>query len=312
MNNRTLRAKIKIPLAGQGFTMRVSISGPPCAVVTDLSFRYLSRTEWALRGVSLQLNEGEFLGITGPSGAGKSTFCLALNGLIPHVVEGEMRGTVSIDGLDTQTLDVSDFATAVGVVFQDPRSQLTGSAMTVEEEVAFGLQNIGIQRDIMKDRIREALQLVGLEGLESRSPFQLSGGEQQRLSLATVIAVRPRIMVLDEPTEMLDPEGTQSVMQAIRHIHEESSKATVLVTNQPETLLSYADRIAVLCKGNINSIITPQEFSNRVRALEKLGVRPSQVAQVAALLDERGYWKGNYPMNVNQAVEIIERNLLGE
>jgi energy-coupling factor transport system ATP-binding protein len=250
------------------------------------------------------------LGITGHSGAGKSTFCLAMNGLIPHVVEGVMRGTVKIGGLDTRSHDVSDYASIVGVVFQDPRSQLTGSAMTVEEEVAFGLQNLGIQRGVMKDRIAEALQLVGLQGLESRSPFELSGGEQQRLSLATVIATRPKIMVLDEPTEMLDPEGKTSVMKAIHRIHERGHRTTVLVTNQPETLLTYADTITVFCNGGVASVNTPQEFANKVRYLEKLGVRPSQLCQVAAFLDEKGLWEGNYPMNVNQAVESIDRHLL--
>jgi energy-coupling factor transporter ATP-binding protein EcfA2 len=182
--------------------------------------------------------------------------------------------------------------------------------MTVEEEVAFGMQNLGISREIMRDRVAEALKTVGLAGFESRSPFELSGGEQQRLSLATVIATRPKIMVLDEPTEMLDPEGTVSVMEAVRSIHEKDDKTTVLVTSNPETLVQYSDRIAVFSRGEIASIDTPEEFSNKVRALEKLGVRPCQVSQVACLLDERGLWTGNYPTNEDQAVEIIERHVL--
>jgi energy-coupling factor transport system ATP-binding protein len=159
--------------------------------VSDLAFRYLSARNWAIDGLSLEVAERELLGISGPSGAGTSTLCLSLSGLIPNVVEGTMRGTVNVAGIDTRERDVADITSIVGVVFQDPRSQLTGSAMTVEEEVAFGLQNMGVPRSLMRERIAEALGLVGLSGFEMRIPFELSGGEQQRLSLATVIAMRP-------------------------------------------------------------------------------------------------------------------------
>lgn len=287
----------------------ISISRESRVTVSDLAFRYLSRAEWALHGINLEIYKGEFLGITGPSGAGKTTFCLALNGLIPHVIEGTMRGTVKVKGLDTRIHHVSEMSSFVGMVFQDPRSQLTGSAMTVEEEVAFGLQNLGFPRDTMKERVAEALKVVGLSGLESRSPFELSGGEQQRLSLATVIATRPEIMVLDEPTEMLDPEGAISVVDAVHSIHQTGDKTTVLVSNQPETLLRHAERIAVFSKGAIVSIDSPEEFSKKVRSLEELGVRPSQVSQVASLLDEKGLWIGSYPINEDQAAEIIGKHI---
>jgi energy-coupling factor transport system ATP-binding protein len=280
--------------------------------VSDLAFRYLSAKEWALDGISLKVAEKELLGISGPSGAGKSTFCLSLSGLIPNVVEGTMHGTVNVGGFDTRTSGVADVSGLVGIVFQDPRSQLTGSAMTVEEEVAFGLQNLGIPRDLMRERIAEALDLVGLHGFEMRVPFELSGGEQQRLSLATVIAMRPQILILDEPTELLDPEGAVSVMRAVRSIHEKYQMTTVLVSNQPEILLEHAERIAVLSRGKIVSAGTPQAFSRQVRFLEKLGVRSSQVAQLACQLDERGLWSGDYPSDEHQAAKIIKRQFLGD
>jgi len=285
---------------------------PNAITVSDLAFRYLSAKDWALDGISLELAERELLGISGPSGAGKSTFCLSLSGLIPNVVEGTMRGTVNVSGFDTRESEVADICSIAGIVFQDPRSQLTGSAMTVEEEVAFGLQNLGVQRNLMRERIAEALDLVGLPGFEMRIPFELSGGEQQRLSLATVIAMRPRILILDEPTELLDPEGAVSVMRAVRSVHEKYQMTTVLVSNQPEILVQHAERIAVLNRGKIVSACTPQEFSRKVRYLEKLGVRSNQVAQVACQLDERDLWKGDYPIDEHQAAEMIKRQLLGD
>ena len=280
--------------------------------VSDLAFRYLSAKYWALDGLSLDIAEREFLGISGPSGAGKSTLCLSLSGLIPNVVEGTMRGTVNVRGIDTRERDVADITSMVGVVFQDPRSQLTGSAMTVEEEVAFGLQNMGVPRSLMRERIAEALDLVGLSGFEMRIPFELSGGEQQRLSLATVIAMRPQILILDEPTELLDPEGAVSVMRAVRSVHEKYEMTTILVSNQPEILVQHAGRIAVLDGGKIVFAGAPQEFITKVRYLEKIGVRSSQVAQLACQLDERGLWKGDYPMDEHQAAEMIRRQHLGD
>ena len=280
--------------------------------VSDLAFRYLSRTEWALGGINLEVLENEFLGITGPSGAGKSTFCLSLNGLVPQVIEGTMRGAVKVGGFDTRKSDISQLSGFVGIVFQDPRSQLTGSAMTVEEEVAFGLQNMGVSREDMRSRIAEALDAVGLSGFEMRAPFELSGGEQQRLSLATAIAMRPRIMILDEPTELLDPEGAVSVMSAVYSVHMRYHMTTILVSNQPEILVQYARRICVFDDGRIITVHSPQEFSRMARFAEKLGVRPTQVAQVAALLDAKELWEGDYPLNESQATEMIGKRFFSE
>jgi len=278
--------------------------------VSDLAFRYLSRSDWALNGIRFRAFEKEFLGITGPSGAGKTTLCLSLNGLIPHVIEGTMKGAVVVRGLDTQRTDVSQMSNIVGLVFQDPRSQLTGSAMTVEEEVAFGLQNMSVPRDVMRDRIREALDAVGLTGFEMRAPFELSGGEQQRLSLATVLAMRPHIIVLDEPTEMLDPEGQVEVMRAIRFIHQMYNMTTLLVSNQSEVLLENANRIIILDKGRIVSENTRQEFSRKVKSLQNLGIKPTQVSQIASILDASGLWQGDYPINETDAAEAIRRCVL--
>ncbi len=280
--------------------------------ISDLAFRYLSRVDWALDGITIEVMDNEFVGITGPSGAGKSTLCHSLNGLVPHVIEGTMRGTVSVKGFDTGKSEVSELSGFVGIVFQDPRSQMTGSAMTVEEEVAFGLQNLGVPREAMVDRIAEALDAVGLSGFETRAPFELSGGEQQRLSLATAIAMRPQIMILDEPTELLDPEGAVSVMRAVHSVHERYAMTTILVSNQPETLVQYASRICILNNGKIVALDSPQEFSRKVRFAEKLGVRHTQVAQVAGLLDEKGLWRGDYPLDESQAAEMIEKQFCGE
>ncbi len=281
-------------------------------IISDLAFRYLTRTDWALGGITLDVYENEFLGVTGASGAGKSTLCLSLNGLIPKVIEGTMRGSVNVGGFDTRKTEVSQLANIVGIVFQDPRSQLTGSAMTAEEEVAFGLQNLGIPRELMRERIGEALEAVGLQGFEARAPFELSGGEQQRLSLATVLAMRPKIIVLDEPTELLDPEGVLSVMEAIHLTHEKYKMTTVLVSNQPEILVRYGQRIIILSVGKIASVDSPQEFSRKVRFIEKLGVRPTQVAQVVSQLDEKGLWSGDYPLDESQAAEMIEKHLFSD
>ena len=176
--------------------------------VEALSFKYLGRRRPALRDVSFRVERGESLLVLGPSGCGKSTLALALNGLIPHSVEGEIRGTVWVNGLDTREASPARLAQTVGMVFQDPEAQFC--MLTVEEEVAFGLENLAVPRAEMDARIEDALDAVGLLERRRERIDRLSGGQKQRLALACVLAMRPPVLVLDEPTAQLDPVGAGS------------------------------------------------------------------------------------------------------
>ena len=177
-------------------------------VVEDLRFAYPSpeaggQAVSVLRGVNLRVRRGEVLGLMGTTGAGKSTLCLALAGIVPHSTGGEFGGTVTVAGINTKREPVAKLAQKVGLVFQDPETQLFN--MTVEDEVAFGPESLGLPRQEIVERLDWALRVTGMEAYRDRSPFHLSGGQKQRVALAAILAMRPEILVLDEPTSELDP-----------------------------------------------------------------------------------------------------------
>jgi len=239
----------------------------------------------ALRGVDLRVEQGEFLTLMGRIGAGKTTLCLALNGLVPHATGGVIGGEVIVLGRNTKTQTVADLAAQVGLVFQNPEEQLFH--MRVEDEVAFGPENLGLPREEIARRVTWALRAVGLEELRQRSPLTLSGGEKQRLAIAAVLAMRPRIFVLDEPTASLDPQGAAEVFAALRELRRAMPLTIVMATQDSEWVAEQADRLAVLDQGRIALLGPPDELLSQVERLHALGVGVPQVAEAAAQLNAR-------------------------
>jgi len=258
--------------------------------IRDLYFAYPPLMEdedslTALRGVSLQVEKGEFLALMGRIGAGKSTFCLALNGLVPHSTGGRIRGDVIVLGLNTKQHSVADLSAQVGLVFQNPEEQLFH--LRVEDEVAFGPENLGLPRDEIARRVAWALQAVGLEGFEQRSPTELSGGEKQRLAIAAVLAMRPRVLVLDEPTASLDPGGASDVLRVLSELRQTTPLTIVMATQDSEVVAEQADRLIVLDGGRIVLEGTPDDLLSKVSEMHALGVGVPQMAEIAEGLNER-------------------------
>ena len=187
--------------------------------VHGLTYTYPGAASPALRDISFQVEAGQLVAVIGANGAGKSSLCLALAGLIPSLFQGQMQGAVAVCGMDTRQHNPGQFAGRVGLVLQNPANQLSGMRYTVYEEVAFGLENLGVPRNEMPGRIEHALQQVGLVGLGERSPYTLSGGQQQRLALASILAMQPAVLVLDEPTAMLDPQGRRELWDLLDRLH---------------------------------------------------------------------------------------------
>ncbi|MGD2178518.1 MAG: ABC transporter ATP-binding protein, partial [Anaerolineae bacterium] len=224
----------------------------PVIAVDDLQYAYPPLTPEeegtrVLRGVSLSLAKGECVALLGPTGAGKSTLCLTLNGIIPHLMGGSFRGHVWVAGRDTRESDAGELSQRVGLVFQDPESQLFN--MTVEDEVAFGPEGLALRPDEIEARIAEALDLTGIADLRKRSPLELSGGQKQRVALAAVLAMRPEVLVLDEPTASLDPVGKRSLLKAVGRLRAERGVTILWVTQDVDRVPSLADRVAVLYQG---------------------------------------------------------------
>ncbi|WP_099210359.1 energy-coupling factor ABC transporter ATP-binding protein [Thermococcus henrietii] len=244
--------------------------------VRKVTFRYPRSKRPALMDVSLKIEDGEFVGILGPSGSGKSTLALTLNGIIPSSIRGAFSGEVIVrdqktgETFKTTETPVSKLSTLVGLVLQNPESQLFN--MTVEDEVAFALENLGLPREEIAERVEWALKVVGLEGLENEFPPNLSGGEKQRLAIASVIAMKPSHLVLDEPTSQLDPKGKREVLRVVEELNR-AGTTVVMVEHDSRFLFRKADRLVVLNGGRVILQGNPREVAERVEELIEVGVK---------------------------------------
>ncbi|MFZ5825594.1 MAG: energy-coupling factor ABC transporter ATP-binding protein [Bacillota bacterium] len=250
----------------------------PLLRVEHLSWRYTSSREDVLTDISLAVRPGEAVGLTGPSGAGKSTLLQAMNGLIPHNYEGDFRGQVAIGGLDSRTTPLPRLITRVGTVFQDPETQFVG--LTVEEEIAFALENQGLSDAEIDRRITDALLLVRMESLRSASPFDLSGGQKQRVAIASALAVEPDLLLLDEPTSELDPIGSEEVFAIVRELKARRNMAIIIASHATEELARFCDRVICLVAGRVVADQPAADFFARVDDLEGWGIRPPQVTEL--------------------------------
>lgn len=215
----------------------------------NLTFTYEGAQRPALKDVSLRVNQGEIILITGPAGSGKTTLCSCINGLVPHFHEGELEGDVLVRDYNTRTSRVGGLASIVGMVFQDPESQLVTNS--VADEVAFGPENFGVPRDEINDRVADALRATRLEGYDEREPHTLSGGEQQACVIAAVYAMQPEVYVMDEPLANLDPEGKAKVLKVVVEIAKQRGKTLILVEHALEEVLPLVDRVIVMDHGQI-------------------------------------------------------------
>jgi len=254
--------------------------------VEELSFKYAGAKEYSLRDISFRVKKGEFLGILGASGSGKSTLCLTFNGIIPHSIRGDFRGNVFVKGYNTREASVAELSKIVGLVLQNPDSQLFN--MTVEEEVAFALENLGLDVEEIRRRVYWALKITGLEGLEKEFPPNLSGGQKQRLAIASVLALKPEVLVLDEPTSQLDPIGREQVLSLITLLNKEQGITIVLVEHNTEYLFDFADRIIVLDRGELVMEGKPREVFEEADYLRKLGIRIPISVKIGAELKRKG------------------------
>jgi len=249
----------------------------------DARFRYKGSTGWALDGVSLDVEKGEFVTILGPNGSGKSTICLISNGLVPHALPGDLEGTAEVFGLDVRSHPVAELATKVGIVFQEPESQLF--SMSVEEEVAFGPENLAIPRKEIRERVEWALEIVGMKGYNDRSPFSLSGGQKQRVAIAAALSMRPEMLVLDEPAYALDPLGRAELYTVLRDLKTRHGMTILLAERDAEESSIFSDRIALMSEGKIIEVGTPKAMLRDPERLRSIGLEPPQLAAVASLLN---------------------------
>ena len=278
------------------------------AIITldNVTYKYPLTDEPALRNVSLQVQEGEFVAVVGPNGAGKSTLCYALAGFVPHFFKGELTGTVEVDGQDLHKSTLSEWVLTVGLAFQNPFNQISGAKYTVFEELAFGLENIGVPRQEMKSRVEEAMKLTGISDLADRSPYSLSGGQQQRVALTSILVMQPKVLVLDEPTSQMDPIGTREVFGVIRAMAARGM-TVVLVEHKVEWIAEFADRVVALHEGQILMEGSPANVLTS-EVLPEKGFGISRYTSVAREARKMGLWKQeNLPITLEEAVRGFSR-----
>ena len=276
--------------------------------VENLRYRYPHAKELALDGLDFSVEKGEFIGIIGENGAGKSTLSQALMGLVPQFYKGAYGGTVMVDGIEAGRTPVAQLCGHVGLVFQNPFNQLSGAKDNVYEEVAFGMQNLGVPAEEMKNRVEEALKLLDIWQYRDRNPFDLSGGQMQRVAIASVLVMRPDVMILDEPTSQLDPEGSDEVFKAVETLT--GSGITILMIEQKiEKLAAYCDRILLLHKGKQIAFDTPQKVFS-MPDLNNYGIQAPAFTRICkaegvTLAD------GTYPVTVEEAAGVLREKRLG-
>lgn len=258
--------------------------------IVGSSFRYPSPLPGgspitALAGIDLEVAGGEFVAVMGRVGAGKSTLCLTLNGAIPQVIDGDFDGCVLINGQDTQTAPMGQLALQAGLLLENVPVQLFNAS--VADEVAFGLETMGLPVDEIEQRSAQVLSLVGLTGFERRIPQTLSGGEQKRLALASVLAMRPSLLILDEPTSGLDPRGRRQVLDIIQSLRREYELAVVMATQDAEAVARFADRVVILEKGFIVFSGPPTDLFSQVERVTAWGLAVPQLALLAHLMTKR-------------------------
>ncbi len=272
----------------------------------DYSFSYQESGQWALERVNLSIERGEIVVIVGPTGCGKSTLLRSINGLIPHMFRGDIKGSVTVGGVQVRESTVSELSKRVGLVFQNPENQIF--MFSVERDIAFGLENTGVPTLEMKKRVDVAVESLGIGHLRYKPPYELSDGEKHRVAIAGVLAMEPDILVLDEPTSLLDPRSAMDLMLTIERLHKKFGMTILIVEHRLEFSSTIANRIVVMNKGKIVSTGPVREILAAKEPF-KLGVGIPPLARLHMVLKESGIVLGQIPITPNEFMHNIREKL---
>jgi len=271
-----------------------------------LTYTYPGASKQSLQDVNLAIKKGEFAILTGPSGCGKTTLCRCFNGLIPHFYAGELKGSLKVADQNVKEHTIGEMAKRVGLVFQNPENQLF--ALSVEKDVAFGLENVGMPREEMRERVDWALKMTGIEDLRERAPHELSGGQQQRVAIASVLAMQPNIIVFDEPTSFLDPLGAQRIFEVISDLNRKLGITVILVEHRLDLAAKYAGHVIIMDEGRIALDGEPREIFNSEQAW-LLGVGIPKAVRLWRLLEESGIALKGVPISSDEATQHLKEVL---
>lgn len=269
----------------------------------QLKYAYPNARKPAINGVSFEIEKGEFVILTGPSGCGKTTLCRCFNGLIPHFYQGKLEGGIQVVGLSVPDHPIHELSRQVGLVFQNPENQLF--ALSVEKDIAFGLENLGVPRERMQEEVDWALENTGIWKIRDRAPHELSGGQQQRVAIASVLAMRPQIIVLDEPTSFLDPSGAKKIFEVLDDLNRSLGITVILVEHRLDLAAKYADHVIVMDKGKIVLDGEPREVLSSQKA-RLLGVGVPKAIRLYQILEgENSSGSVQVPLTPEEMVDFL-------
>lgn len=277
--------------------------------VKDFSFRYRQTKRKALNNVSFQVEEGSFFCIIGANGSGKSTLCNALVGLIPHYFVGKMSGEVKIDGVVTSESTIANLSAKIGLVFQNPFNQLSYTAGSVAEELAYGLGNRGVSREEMLKKVEYVAKLMRIEHIIHKNPLELSGGQVQRVAFGSTFIMEPSILVLDECTTQLDPLGSEEIFDIVKELNGKGI-TVIMVDHDMERVARCADRIMVLDQGEVVAIDTPKNiYGNPDIMSHKIGA--PDFTTICQALKEKGYTDREIEVTEESTIELVKEAMAG-
>ena len=272
----------------------------------NVNYKYPLEEKNTLQNINIEIKKGEFWAVIGKNGSGKTTLCNILRRFVPNFYKGELTGKITLEGKELKDYSQKEIVQKIGFVFQNPFTQISGVKNTVFEEIAYGLENLGIEREIIISEVEKILKLLEIEKLRDKNPYNLSGGQKQRVALASIIAMNPDILVIDEPTSQLDPKGTEDIFKIINLMANEG-KTIILVEHKLELIAEYAENILVLDEGEIILSGKANEVLNNKILLEK-EIGMTQYSMLAYELEKSGKVEfEEIPITKEKIVELLKK-----
>lgn len=273
----------------------------------NVTYTYPLVKEPTLKNLTCTLEKGKFYGVIGQNAGGKTTFCNLLRGLIPHFYQGKLEGELLINGENIKDVDVDVLSTQIGYIFQNPFTQISGVRKTVFEEIALGLENLGVEKEEMIGKVIEIAELLKIENLLENNPNRLSGGQRQRVAFASIMAMDTDVFVIDEPTSQLDPQGTESIFEII-HTLKEKGKTIILVEHKIDLLAEYSDEVIVMHEGQIIRKGPTREVLSDI-TLASQGVMLPQEVFLNRTLNDNGIYLPEVPVTKDECVRLLKERM---
>ena len=274
--------------------------------IENVNYKYPLEEKQALKNINIEIKKGEFWAVIGKNGSGKTTFCNMLRRFVPDFYKGELTGKITLEDKELKDYSQKELVQKIGFVFQNPFTQISGVKDTVFEEIAYGLENLGLDKEEIISRVEKILKLLEIEKLRDRNPYDLSGGQKQRVALASIIAMNPDILVIDEPTSQLDPKGTEDIFKIINLMANEG-KTIILVEHKLELIAEYAQNILVLDEGEIILSGKAEEvLNNKILLKKEIGM--TQYSILAYELEKTGKVEfEEIPITKEKIVELLKK-----